>query len=424
MAGAFCLRTWLLLSRAPAIALFALVCAAIPSWSQATPDVAALLRQSADGQAANGVALLHHSWTQSTEIVLDGESKGTMYHLVRFDLDGRIQRTTLGVEEEGRLRLMPLDRGRRIAVTAIRGLAGAIVDSRVGAIQQTVAAVGGLAAGYGIPGAAFYESASYAAGSGELAQTVKASGEGVLKPGDALTADVGETVRLFVGNGGPSLISSFHVIGEIFDRVHLEAGTAVTENVQTTLVPAGGAAIVEFETPVPGNFLIVDHAIFRAFNKGALGMLAVAGDGDSLVYSGRIQAGVYVPEGGAVQTIPADAPDERAENDAERVVFGERVFTQNCVACHQAGGEGLANAFPPLAGADYLNADRNRAIAVVVNGLDGPITVNGQGFDGVMPALRLTDEDVANVLTYVYSAWGNAGFVVQPDEVAAIRARQ
>ncbi len=247
---------------------------------------------------------------------------------------------------------------------------------------------------------------------------------GALTGDNALTADVGETVRLFVGNGGPSLISSFHVIGEIFDRVHIEAGTAVTENVQTTLVPAGGAAIVEFETQVPGEFLIVDHAIFRAFNKGALGMLTVGGEGDSLIYSGRIQEGVYVPEGGAVQTLPADAPVVRATNDAERVAFGQRVFTQNCSACHQANGEGLANAFPPLAGADYLNADRARAIATVVNGLDGPLTVNGERFDGVMPALRLTDEDVANVLTYVYSEWGNAGFVIQPAEVAAVRAQQ
>ena len=246
---------------------------------------------------------------------------------------------------------------------------------------------------------------------------------GSLVGDDALAADVGETVRLFVGNGGPSLISSFHVIGEIFDRVYDEGGTAVNQNVQTTLVPAGGATIVELQVQVPGNFIMVDHAIFRAFNKGTLGILAVAGEGDSLIYSGRIEEGIYEPEGGAVQTIPAaDAPVERASSTAERIAFGERVFTQNCAACHQANGEGIATAFPPLAGSDYLNADKVRAIRTVVEGLDGPVTVNGAVFDGIMPALRLTDEDVANVLTFVYSQWRNAGLVVQPEEVAAVRA--
>jgi nitrite reductase (NO-forming) len=71
---------------------------------------------------------------------------------------------------------------------------------------------------------------------------------------NALKANVGETVRFFVGNGGPNLVSSFHVIGEIFDKVYAEGGTAVRqENVQTTLVPAGGSAIVEFKLEVPGH---------------------------------------------------------------------------------------------------------------------------------------------------------------------------
>jgi nitrite reductase (NO-forming) len=238
----------------------------------------------------------------------------------------------------------------------------------------------------------------------------------------ALTTEVGETVRLFVGNGGPNLISSFHVIGEIFDRVHTEGGSVATENVQTTLVPAGGSAIVEFEVQVPGNYIMVDHAIFRAFNKGALGIIAATGPGDSIIYSGQIQRGVYNPEGGAIQTIPApEGLDLRASSTAERILFGERVYEANCLACHQAEGEGIPIAFPPLAGADFLNADRDRAIGVVLSGLDGAITVNGALFDGVMPAMQLSDEDVANVLTYVYSQWGNSGQIVLPAEVAAAR---
>jgi hypothetical protein len=87
-------------------------------------------------------------------------------------------------------------------------------------------------------------------------------------------------VRLFVGVGGPNLASSFHVIGQIFDNVHVEGGTLVNHNVRTTLIPPGGAAQVEFETLVPGTYLLVDHAISRAFMKGALGQLVVSRPGE------------------------------------------------------------------------------------------------------------------------------------------------
>ena len=246
---------------------------------------------------------------------------------------------------------------------------------------------------------------------------------GSLTGAGALHAEVGETVRLFAGNGGPNLISSFHVIGEIFDRVYHEAGSEATENVQTTLLPAGGAAIVEFETQVPGNYFVVDHSIFRAFNKGALGILEVAGAPDSTVYSGRIFEGIYLPEGGGVQTMPGteSRPAPPAATLEERIVYGERVYTNNCQACHLSEGQGIPGAFPPLAASDFLNADQARAVAVVLNGLQGPIDVNGVQYDGVMPAVRLSDEEVADVLTYVYSRWGNAGVVVTPEEVRAAR---
>jgi nitrite reductase (NO-forming) len=103
---------------------------------------------------------------------------------------------------------------------------------------------------------------------------------GSLLEDKALKAKVGETVRLYVGNGGPNLVSSFHVIGEIFDRVYTEGGIGSQQpahNIQTTLVPAGGAAIVELRLQVPGRFLLVDHSIVRAMDKGALGMLHVGG---------------------------------------------------------------------------------------------------------------------------------------------------
>jgi nitrite reductase (NO-forming) len=103
--------------------------------------------------------------------------------------------------------------------------------------------------------------------------------KGSLTGEKSLKAKVGEKIRLYVGNGGPNLVSSFHVIGEIFDRVYQEGavGRPPAENVQTTLVPAGGAAIVEIQLDVPGSYILVDHSIFRAFDKGALGILEVSG---------------------------------------------------------------------------------------------------------------------------------------------------
>jgi nitrite reductase (NO-forming) len=246
---------------------------------------------------------------------------------------------------------------------------------------------------------------------------------GALTGDKALTAKTGETVRLFIGNGGPNLISSFHVIGEIFDRVNAEGGDLVNTNLQTTLVPSGGSAIVEFKCEVPGTFILVDHSIFRTFNKGSLGMLKVEGPENKTLYSGKQSDEVYQPEGGAIQTLgdraEAIAP---ARNKAERIERGQRTFVSICAACHQPSGLGMPGAFPPLAGSDFLNADKPRAIGVVLNGLSGEVTVNGKKFNSVMPAFGLSDEDIANALTFVYSKWGNAGHEVTPAEVKTVRA--
>lgn len=242
---------------------------------------------------------------------------------------------------------------------------------------------------------------------------------------NAITAKVGETIRLFVGNGGPNLVSSFHVIGEIFDKVHVEGGDTVNENVQTTLIPAGGAAIVEFRVDVPGTFILVDHSIFRAFNKGALGMLKVEGEEDKKIYSGEIREGIYLPEGPGLQEMPTTDEIVEAEIPAksveEQIEFGKKVYMQTCFACHQGEGQGIPNAFPPLANSDYLNADVKRAIDVVVNGLSGEITVNGEKYNSVMTKQLLSSEDVANVLTYVYNSWGNSGEVVTEAMVEKVK---
>lgn len=109
---------------------------------------------------------------------------------------------------------------------------------------------------------------------------------GALAGDRALQAKVGDRVRIFFGDAGPNLTSSFHVIGEVFDNVYTEGGSAPTEhNVQTTSVPAGGSAIVEFGVEKPGDLVLVDHAIFRAFNKGALGLLHVSGPDNPAVFA-------------------------------------------------------------------------------------------------------------------------------------------
>jgi nitrite reductase (NO-forming) len=245
---------------------------------------------------------------------------------------------------------------------------------------------------------------------------------GAMVGDNSIRANVGETVRLYVGNGGPNLVSSFHVIGEIFDNVYVEGGDLINHNVQSTMVPAGGSAIVEFKVEVPGTLIIVDHSIFRAFNKGALAMLKINGPDNLAIYSGKQEDTVYLPEGGGIQTI-ADSgiASAKAKNKAERILFGKRTYDQNCLACHQPNGKGIPGAFPPLAGSDYLLAKPTRAIDILLKGLSGKIAVSGQEYNGVMPAVQLTDESVANVLTYILNAWGNNGGEITPGQVASKR---
>ncbi|WP_373752591.1 copper-containing nitrite reductase [Neisseria weixii] len=130
---------------------------------------------------------------------------------------------------------------------------------------------------------------------------------GAIAGDNALKAKTGETVRMYVGNGGPNLVSSFHVIGEIFDKVYVEGGKLINENVQSTIVPAGGAAIVEFKVDIPGSYTLVDHSIFRAFNKGALGQLKVEGEENPEIMTKKLSDTEYKPAG-APAAAAASAP--------------------------------------------------------------------------------------------------------------------
>ena len=242
----------------------------------------------------------------------------------------------------------------------------------------------------------------------------------------ALKAKVGQNVRLFVGNGGPNLVSSFHVIGEIFDRVWFEGGSKSQENVQTTLVPAGGAVIAEFHTEVPGTYVIVDHSLFRAFNKGALGMLKIEGPENKAIYSGKEVDSTYLGDkAGDLRTVAVatKAAETGVLTKDMQIKAGEALFTGTCSVCHQANGEGLPGVFPPLAKSDYLTQDRAKTIAVVINGLSGAIKVNGKDYNSVMPPMsQLNDDAIANILTYVSNSWGNKGDQITQAEVAKVRA--
>jgi len=250
--------------------------------------------------------------------------------------------------------------------------------------------------------------------------------ESALTGPNALKAKTGQHIRMFVGNGGPNLVSSFHLIGEIFDKVQYEGGTHFQENVQTTLIPAGGAATVEFHTEVPGNYVLVDHSIFRAFNKGAVAILEVSGDARADIYSGKQGDEVYLSDKtsntAAVETA-ALASASGTLTKEQQVKAGEVLFKGTCSACHQDTGAGIPNVFPPLAKSDFLLADKKRAIGIALNGLSGPVTVNGNTFNSVMPPMsQLNDDEIANILTFALNSWGNDGGVVTAKEVTQVRA--
>lgn len=272
----------------------------------------------------------------------------------------------------------------------------------------------------------------------------------------SLKANVGESVRLYIGNGGPNLISSFHVIGEIFDLVYNEGGNdAIQKNVQTTLVPAGGSSIVEFKIDVPGNFIIVDHSIFRAFNKGALGMITATGADNKAIYSGKQKDELYsgnTPTSSGVNPFTGEINknndkdeyaskystgeskvDENllktamsgADKSSPRNLFnlGQTVYNMSCVACHQADGKGIVNVFPPLAEADWLKThSKEDAIKNVIMGRTGELTVNNKVYNGIMPPQNIDDTQAAAVLTYVYKKFLGKDIAVTADEVKKVRA--
>jgi nitrite reductase (NO-forming) len=185
---------------------------------------------------------------------------------------------------------------------------------------------------------------------------------------------------------------------------------------------------VEFHTEVPGSYVMVDHSIFRAFNKGALAILKVDGPEDKSIYSGKEVDSVYLGDRAgsnlAAVTEATKAASAGKLTKEEQIKAGQQLFNGTCSVCHQANGAGLPGVFPPLAKSSLLAAEPKRAIDIVLHGLTGKVTVNGQDYNSVMPPMtQLNDDEVANILTFVLNSWDNPGGRVEADEVAKARAQ-
>ena len=108
----------------------------------------------------------------------------------------------------------------------------------------------------------------------------------------------------------------------------------------------------------------------------------------------------------------------------EQLPDGKSVYATTCAACHQATGEGVSGVFPPLAGSEWVSAEEAKVVRILLHGVTGPIEVAGETFNGMMPPWGPTmkDADIAAVLTYVRSAWGNKGTPITAASVAKVRA--
>ena len=168
-------------------------------------------------------------------------------------------------------------------------------------------------------------------------------------------------------------------------------------------------------------------------------MLKVSGPENFLVYSGKEVDAVYLgrqTEAGSeaeklvaalqskVQEAIQSDPTISGLTREIQVAKGKSVYLQTCFVCHQLNGEGIPGQIPPLAKSDYLMADRDRSIRMVLQGGTGEMTVNGKVYNGTMTPLNyLADDDIANVLTYVRNNWDNKAPPIFPDEVAATRKK-
>ncbi len=297
---------------------------------------------------------------------------------------------------------------------------------------------------------------------------------GALSGENALTAEVWQSTRFYIGNAGPSHTASFRISGKPFERVYSESQAHPEIARRNLLLPPGDAAIVDVMWEAPGVYPLVDASYSLGKGRGALAEVYVTGPDNPSLFDGprplaEYQPGTRLPEipevavapppapapavvapppvapapeapvalpeppaepAIAVAPTPAPAPapvvpppSEPDYDLAESMARGEQTFQNICMVCHQATGQGLPGIFPPLAGSDYLFDDIDRAIHIVLHGKEGVIVVNGVEYNQVMVAQNLDDTETADVMNYILNTWGNQhDEVITPTRVARVRA--
>lgn len=167
--------------------------------------------------------------------------------------------------------------------------------------------------------------------------------------------------------------------------------------------------MTQFSSPLP-----------RLSAAALLTFLVACGGGDQPAADSATPAADSAPVADAAPAPAADAPVVASN------ARGEAVYTSNCISCHQATGAGVAGAFPPLAGSEWVTGSVDRPIAIVMYGLQGPIKVAGAEYNGMMTpwgvGAPLSDEDLAAVITYVRSSWGNNASAATVEDVARVKA--
>jgi len=152
--------------------------------------------------------------------------------------------------------------------------------------------------------------------------------------------------------------------------------------------------------------------------------LALAGWGGWYIaqYSGGWRSDVYSEAPGEWAIITRGGAPAKDEEPIDLATLGRRLYTQ-CAACHQADGKGVADQYPPLVDSEWVLGPPETLVRILLQGLEGPITVRGETYNDVMPgwATRLDDREIAAVLTHIRSEWGNDASAVDPDVVAEVR---
>jgi nitrite reductase (NO-forming) len=237
-----------------------------------------------------------------------------------------------------------------------------------------------------------------------------------------LPATPGGRVRLYLVNAGPSLWSSFHVIGAIFDKVYPDGDPAhALSGVSTYTVGPGAGAVFDLVMDEPGQYPFVDHDMAHAM-IGAQGILAVGQQ------TAKPPVTTAAPAPAAPVTAPAAAPANAAASSGPYKfdpAHGATLYANTCVACHQTTGMGLTATFPALKGnAVVLDPDPTKHISVVLNGLSGEV-IDGVTYPTVMPPFgsALSDADVADIVNHERTSWDNQGKLITADQVKAVRAK-